>query len=1820
VVNQRVLEQVEKWRKELINLFRGNRLLYFRHTRTSTLEIEEPDLAEVLAELGPLGKRGWDFYMPPEVEEGEEERQLPPRKPTELLTTKTDTKGIVTALRSLDRRARQEFMDKGLWVLYLGVGMLEWVDPSEDELAHSPIVLVPVTLERASPREPFRLHRTEEDSLVNPALVVKLESEFGIQLPTLDDLEDVGPAAVLEIVDRAVATRGWRIQRRLVLGAFSFHKEVMYRDLLENEETICADQIVQALVLGQQAEIDFDFDPVPEEDLDEKAPIEQAETILDADASQRQCIAAACADHTFVMDGPPGTGKSQTITNIIAELLEQGRKVLFVSEKAAALEVVYARLKDAGLGPYVLELHSHKATRREVAEELGLALARQPRIPPTLESGDVSRLISRRKQLSNYALAMNEIRQPLGRSLYQVVGRISQLQNLPQAPAPTTLGADLTSETLMALLDSAVSLARAWGPVERGEDFQWRELRDPEACVARKNEIATQLEAALQAIDELQGVTTSTAEAMRLPWKRGPEDSHQVVELLEHLLERHHVPISWLTLDALDGVSRRIEELSAAFLNHTDFASRLNEEAGARWRDLDPEDFMTLGEAIGQVAQVDPSWRVPVSFDSKVVGALQGLLAQSVTQLPESLSLASDLAGKLGMSAKHLSLDRALEVAELGSFLGVPTAPESTWLNPTVISAVRAGASVLENLVLDYRRRRDDLSTVFTEDVLNLDLQSILVRFDSVHKGLGKLRKAYRADKQALSRCTHSGKVKKAVLSRLPDVLEWQRVSRNLLEAEQEHAAILGTHYYRSTQTDFNSLTSAIAVAQRALEIVAHELDREALSVTVARGAEPDPAILLHARQVQKSLSEWKERANEILGDQAEGLASGSLERSIDWCASVVEPMARIRLVLDRVSEVTGRPAHIESAQEVLAVRRQLDLLERAFSESQASDQALLGTDYHGLETAWAPLKQSLTWSQRLRELLQGPVDTRTAEQLLTNDLSPEPVRDALIAWEKKRDAVSEDFLETRQDEIELDLSSAFGEAKQLLHDLHESLSDIDEWSRFTSLRTELAEAGLQAAVDYCAEHRVVAEDFAEVIERCILERWADEVMRVDKKRFEPLTADDHDRYIEEFRALDRALIDQARSRVMEACNAIRPRSKVGAAGILEREANKKRRHMPIRLLLEKTAPVSQALKPCFMMSPLTVSQFLPPTIRFDAVIFDEASQVRPSDAVNCIYRGNQLIVAGDQKQLPPTSFFERVALDEDDEYEEEQFEEFESILDLCKGSSAFRSIPLRWHYRSQYEDLITYSNYSFYQGRLITFPGAVHEAADLGAELIPVDGVYRRGGPRDNPLEAAKVAERVLYHIRAHPHWTLGVVAFSEAQAGAIEVEVEKQRRTFPELDSYFSEDRLRGFFVKNLESVQGDERDIIIFSVGYGPDEAGKFTLQFGPLNKKGGHRRLNVAITRARRRVEVIASITAADFHGDSASEGVRHLKRYLDFLERGQAALALELSESDRDVESPFEAEVAQVIRSWGYEVVPQVGAADYRIDLALRDPARPGRFALGIECDGAMYHSSKVARDRDRLRQEVLEGLDWKLYRIWGTAWYRDRAGQEVRLRSAIEAAISEVGPDSVSQREIRAQPRETEFELTPLDHPPSWTEPYRIASPRAPRWYVEMHDPSARLDLKRMIKEVALIESPIAEELALRRVREAWGTGRAGSRIRGAFNDAMNSLIRQGEVKRDRFGFLWIGELKGVRVPVEETAETRRTIEEVPAEELQLAVQHLVFDARSIAWDELTTSVARLFGWSRRGLDIAVTLDDAVEALVDTDVIRLNGDSLEPGI
>jgi very-short-patch-repair endonuclease len=826
----------------------------------------------------------------------------------------------------------------------------------------------------------------------------------------------------------------------------------------------------------------------------------------------------------------------------------------------------------------------------------------------------------------------------------------------------------------------------------------------------------------------------------------------------------------------------------------------------------------------------------------------------------------------------------------------------------------------------------------------------------------------------------------------------------------------------------------------------------------------------------------------------------------------------------------------------------------------------------------------------------------------------PAPLAERLELVRKMIGQLAAQFEPARATDLIEELGGRFSDAQEQVTLLVDHVDQIEVWQAYMARSSALRADGWSAALDFCVDRKVPAGELAEVLERAMYAAWYGAVSMGDPT-LRDIRADELEAKVAQFRDLDRQLVRDAAEHVVRACVARKPTTTVGPARIIDHQAQLKSRHMPVRRLLEQTAEVVTALKPCFMMSPLSVSQFLPPGFAFDTVIFDEASQITPADAANCIYRGRQLIVAGDDRQLPPTSFFQSGGSDTDsDEYEEGQFDEFESVLKLAKGTARLPSLPLRWHYRSKHESLITFSNYRFYEGNLITFPGAVERGADLGVEHFVVDGIYQRGGARINLPEARKAAERVTFHATRYPNNSLGVVAFSQPQADAIEDAVERLCEDYPDLEERLTGGRLDGFFVKNLESVQGDERDTMIFSVGYGPDEVGKLTAGFGPLNGESGWRRLNVAITRARRRVEVISSFRAPQLAAlGSTNVGVLALQRYLDFAERGVIALAIDLSDSGGDVESPLEASVLSVLRSWGLDVIPQVGTAGYRIDLGVRDPRRPGRYLLGVECDGAAYHSSKLARDRDRLRQEVLEGLGWKLHRIWGSSWYRDRPGQERRLRMALEQALVDDGSVPVTRP---SEPVVRTTIAADLDQAPDWAEPYRtfwasINSFRNPA------EPLERSRLSAVVASVVRTESPIHMELLGRRIGQLWDCN-ATKRVRSAIQDVLWDLQRDGRC-RITGDFIWTGavpEKVPVRVPDPSDDRTRREIEHIAPEELQSAVRQLLIDARVAGEEELLVSVARLFGYERTGARIRSALDNCLRALMDDGMVVLGSDQL----
>jgi hypothetical protein len=1807
------------WRDSLINLTGSNRLLNFKPSRTGMIRLVRPAPEDVWSRLAANGGYGFRSLQAgrtdhgadrePEGAEPDEEFFVPPLA-ADILDTDKSPEDLAASLRTLSRRSNQDYLDRGVWVLYLAFGALTWIDEDRSRYT-SPLLLVPVQLEHAGNIRDAKLKRAPEECVVNPALALKL-SRWEINLPRADDygdLEDISLTRVLDSVRVAVAGQeGWQVNDSLVLSYFSFAKEAMYRDLLDHEGQIAAHSVVGALAAGGRGETSsqFYFDEIPEDEVDRRAAPENTPVILDADSSQRACIDAALDGRSFVMDGPPGTGKSQTIANMIGVLLHAGKTVLFVSEKAAALDVVRDRLDEAGLHAYLLDLHSHKATRKEVATALGTALDTVPVAPGALSAIDVDTARRRREELNAYADAMNRPRDPLGYSLHDVLGMIAQLHDVPAAPATGIAPVDLTVEAFNEIRATAQRLSGVWRPASQGRTFIWRGVQEHgslDSCLY-------QAESALRTLNGMALVNATLAETFGLTH---PSDAAVFAMLLDHLSRRPAgLPEDWLLSGTLDAVSGAADELATRLANIEVCEEEVCRITGITWAEVPSSTALPLIDRSELASLVPPAVELD-SLSVSEISELSSRFAADADMLQERLRSLSGLAAVLGLRAPQTFQD-AGDLLRVVLTAREPNRPERAWFSAQGLEAAGHAARVLQKARQALARAETEANAYYTPTVLLEDVESLASRFDSEHHGLGKLSGDYRADKKTVAAFTREGTNRDDAYKYLRLAVAWKRAADVLSAAETTHAANLGT-YYAASSTNWNQLTETLTLAAAAVRAArGQDLDRAA--DFIARDVAPDPAIIRVATDIARDLNGWHEfLVTEPKSAARPELLHGTMTDAIGWLRAHLGPMNSAALFAYEVSQAVRNSLTVSQAHYVAGLRDAVDTAQARLGEHDAQFSDTLGSLYGNAQTDITTVRAAVEWARSLRELVTGTDAPLSPAQVKeAADAIPVPVGHFAAAaddWRRTREALLEAFDFARRADLSAELDD-FDNARGLIAALRDDIGGKDEWHAYQSCRVALGARGLDAVVAFCISERALPWQVPQVIERAVLQEWAEHQLRTDPD-LSTVRAADRDALVSEYQQLDRALIASATDSIIRACNSRHPRSDFGEAAFIRREAEKKKKHMPVRTLIERTCHVTQAIKPCFMMSPLSVSQYLPPDLSFDVVIFDEASQVSPGDAINCIYRGSALILAGDQKQLPPISFFVGGAADDGDEWSEDSDDtgEFESILDHAKASGAFRNLTLRWHYRSMHEALIAFSNVSFYEGRLVTFPSRDSDGPDVGVELFYVNGTYRRGTTRDNPQEADAVAKRVIHHFNTRPGLSIGVVTFSEAQAGAIHDAIDRVAQDHPDLKRFFATDRLRGFFVKSLESVQGDERDVMIFSIGYGPDENGKTTMNFGPLNKQGGWRRLNVAITRARYRNEIVSSIRAANIFESAPTEGVRHLRRYLDYAARGMAALALDTS-AGGDAESPFEESVISVIRSWGYELTPQVGTAGYRIDIGVRHPDHSGVYALGVECDGYQYHSSRVARDRDRLREKVLRGLGWNLHRIWGTAWYRDRNGEERKLRAAIEHAITApvhgLLAEAVDQSESARPAIQTEtatFDLAPI-----WTTPYITADvPRLPQW-IDPSAPGSYTGMEAGIRSVVMTEAPIHTAVLLQRLRNAWDIGHVGGRIRANIDAA---IARIGVLRDGEFLNLTCAPVATVRTP---TDACRREVKHVHDHELMLALTNLVRDAGGITHGELTTRAARLYGWTRRGPDISTRLDALIATLIGNGALTGKEDNL----
>jgi very-short-patch-repair endonuclease len=1572
-------------------------------------------------------------------------------------------------LQKLRATALTGIQESGANMLHLLFGFVEWTDVPGGRARLAPLVLLPVTLSRlelddATHTYPYTIEASGEDWNTNVTLQEKCRKDFGFVLPNIEPEENLeGYFARVQAVLKS-ASAGWRVRRQLTLGLVSFGKILMWRDLdpatWPEESPLLGGSLLRQVIgrvedenaqedgagTGGAAEYNIDklgpeCGPVP--------PI-----VVPADSSQHSVLVDVQRGRNLVVQGPPGTGKSQTITNIIAAAIASQKKVLFVAEKKAALEVVARRLADAGLGAFCLPLHSHTSNKREFLDGLKARIAlsslgNSDRDMAVIEA----RLSETRTELTGHAERLHAPFGALGDTPFVIFWRARRLgAELPEQAtialrsAAIPDAAALSPRQVAQHRDAMVAFAAAYSAAELdrrpGDTHPWDGLShadlnfdDSEALLALAQRVRTALSDAKEAQQALQATMGG------VKW---PDTPAALVSLLTRCSELR-APGGAVPSGLIEAIQSRtgIKAVQAA-IEATEVACRAWSNVAGPWG--------TPG-AVSKPAATEFAERTEQAITTFGAGCTVAQVSTWIVSLRTAAAQLSDaetLGNALGV---ELGIREPLTLGSAFRLIEVALAAEQ----------LPAGALELRSPALLTPNAVERITTLAARAAALIAGEDQNARFvHDARPSLAALREmgAALADAPRFLPTLLSGAYRRAV-ARYRQMGGSPGADRRTMMADVE-ALSLHVAAYDAFVNDpvlpllFGASMDGVRSPFREAMAVVQWAQGAALKF---RGTGELGRVLLETTRSGSPFA-WSEAGARALSNPAAVASAAGLDAILQGMAGIAADhlggwdaipfaMARGRLehslTVARHGSGAAQSAALNDTQPLSDIQKLLAELRHAW----AADLALF-THTETFEKLGMSLPPAATVGQsdvltQLREAL------KYLHQLEEPEFTPDMIgwlaageqAPKVAALREKVTALRAKVMKAAAAEDEFVSAGAVdptrwyggspsgvGLATRIAR-FDRAIGAAAALPRYVTLlrsKASVLAGPMPSSCTLLESGAIDARQLPATYDYLLARSLAAVVLR-EHPKLERFSGDLHERRRHEFAALDEQFIKLTQQVVAQRASTVPripgnrngPVKDLSEQSLIEHEIDKTRRHIPIREMFKRAGNSIQSLKPCVMMGPQAVAQYLPPGhLHFDLVVMDEASQMRPEDALGAIARGSQLVVVGDPRQLGPSSFFASQSSDDD------ELDEVEAVLAAdAKGMegprgalviersesillAAARSYPLRmlrWHYRSRYPQLIAFSNQEFYNNELVLFPHPGCESLEDGLNFRPVDkAVYSAG---TNIVEAEAIVKAVCEHAAESPQRSLLVVTMNQAQRELVDALVQGVEKDDLALAAFRArhESTLEPFAVKNLENVQGDERDNIYVSVTYGPNDRGTVSQNFGPINTVGGERRLNVLFTRAKFRIDVFCSFDPTTLRvSDSSPRGLCVLRDYLRFAQEKKLATGRFTA---REPDSDFEIDVARALRAHGLEVHPQVGVAGYFLDLAVVDPNRPGRYILAVECDGATYHSAKSARDRDRLRQGILEGLGWNVHRIWSTDWFRDPRTETIKTVRRVEQLLAQ---------------------------------------------------------------------------------------------------------------------------------------------------------------------------------------------------------------------
>lgn len=1559
-------------------------------------------------------------------------------------------------LRNLRNKAETAIEEGGANILYLAIGFLEWIEsPDSDIKRLSPLFTLPVKLDRIKSANhdgtyAYSITLKDDGLFTNVTLREKLANDFGLVLPSIED--DSTPEDYFSTVEKTILRhqRQWRIRRQASLVLLNFTKQAMYQDL--DPENWPRDASIEDHPLIKKFFSSAASEEVGGTSYADEHPIDNVESIhdkfplvFDADSSQHSAVIDAVSGENLVIEGPPGTGKSQTIANLIAACIGNGKSVLFVAEKMAALNVVKDRLDKVGLGDFCLELHSHKTNKQNILADLGSRLQNHGEYrEPGAIAADIARFEDLRKKLSDYAELINSEWSNTSLTLHQIFNKATRYrEQLSLDPATLRIegihGENLTQVRQKELYDQADMLGHIYQQVAaqapRGNisNHYWYGVNNTDLMGYQAEDLSEKLG---EWTGDLQQLSTHWSELnVKLEMDMDDDTMLGEMECIATSIERLPDLIGGELFDQLDGLSNQIEELESWLKAYKEI-HRCNDSLTPIFEPASIDDAEILDVVRGALIVFQ---RLGLAQKStlETVAVLLSSIQSAIKQVTEIDRQFNQLKPSLPPVISDVMVSSRNGLEEVDTLVTLIAAlPQDLWRhrddiydNPDLDPLLDVMTHKLQELTPLHQSLHEHFSLHRLLDAESLKLHQLTIDNGGLFKWFSS---SWRQSRKAIATMAAEPKPKIAkLIALLPDLTKYVSGMEEMDRLNSEDDSL--HDLYRGVETPIER-----AVALRRWYRAVRAEYGLGFGDRVALGS----ALLMLDRTLAMGISDY---ASHGLNEDVISLL-GELSGIRDAFPSY-SPLAKADLLLGPPltkleQTVKEKLTTLENA--VCGTDHQLDELGNASALVEQQHRRV--QKWYQSTLADRLLEQALPLSikagefstQRLAsgENTVGLLKVLVGAPALLNSLlsKPEPERYLLIQSSldelqhqlaKCKDA-GQQFTKLGMVNLTDWMESSQGAINVLISRNQVALDNpiwLNTWLDYIRLRLKLCGQGLDRVVSQLESSQIHTKDLNAVMQLIMSHQLAEEVL--DKhSELALFSGMEQMANRKKFQEYDRKIMGLQGELVAYKASCVDLPMGVSSGkirdytelGLIKHNLNLSRPRVAVRSLIKRSSRAMQALKPCFMMSPMSVAQYLEPgKFTFDLIVMDEASQIRPEDALGAIARGASLVVVGDPKQLPPTSFFQKVANNQDGD-DVVALEESESILESV--IPMFKNRRLRWHYRSRHESLIAFSNQRFYDSNLILFPSPLKETDEFGIRFSRV--VRGRFGGGRNVEEARDIVRAAGNQLVNNPNESVGIVAMNAEQSDEIERQFEQLVKDDPEIQSAYETNQGTDepLFVKNLENVQGDERDVIMISMTYGPETVGATSMhqRFGPINSDVGWRRLNVLFTRSKKRMHIFSSMDSGHIRtGENSKLGVTALKGFLHYCETG---LLQHYEHTDKSPDSDFEIAVMDALAGHGYECEPQLGVTGYFLDLAVKDPGQPGRFLMGIECDGASYHSAKSTRDRDRLRQDILENLGWEIHRIWSTDWFKNPQAQLVPIIRRLEELRT---PTAVAIEEVHVQ-------------------------------------------------------------------------------------------------------------------------------------------------------------------------------------------------------